>query len=986
MDKKAIFVKTNKGENEIKSKDGALSGDLKRALYLVDDKSTFDEISKRAVPSLRSVLVDVFQQLHAGGYIRDKNKPFTEPQIVAPKMVTPANGGELDFTNLGVATVPIAPQLAQEVQQVSAAAKAQAELEAAVEAAKNKARAEAEAKAEANAKLAAEAAARNKVEADLKAKQDAQAREQAELKARQELAARVRAEQIAAQAKMELEAAARAKEKADLLARQQQEEVAKAKREAELRVQQEAEAARIKAEQEAIRVNAELAAAAQAKKEAEAARVKAELEAARMKAELDAERVRAESEAKALADERIRQEAEAIRLKQEQEAARLKAEAEVKALAEAKARQETEAARLKAEEEAARVQAELAAAAQAKAEAEAARLKAEQEAARMRAELEAAKVQAELEAKVLAEERARQEKETERLKREQEEARRKSEAEIAAARLRQEQELARIKAEAKAQQEAETARVQAERAAEKIAAESAAAALAQAAAEDASKHAAQLVEQQRAEAEQAALKSVPANEAPTPAFVLPSEVASSASRGDQESQRLADEQARAWAAAEQRAKELAKSAGVKSGPQTVVAPSVEKAPPQRTAIVHRKPMPWGKMTAALCVLLVLAVFLLPYVFSANGYIAAIEQQLSAQLQRPVHIANVRASTLPLPRLQLDKVTLGVGAEVKVEKVVLTFDWLSLFAERKVIQSVEFSDVAVGAATFAGDIGVLPLMGVNKNYPVSRVIMKNVTLTGGEVVVPIFNGEMSLDDLGHPSKMNLKSVDSKLEITLLPSQDRWQISLNAQSTSLPVFSSLFFDELTAKGEITPTGANFVALDGQAYGGFFRGNAKLSWHNSWQLQGRVEAKTIELNKLFPKFGVSGELSGEGNFLTSATKLKNFSSTQQLDGVFTVKKGIVNGIDMVETVRQGERQHTSGGRTHFDELTGNFLVNATGLHVQHLKMTSGILNGAGGFEVNSGAELSGHFSVDLKARAGNSSLVLSGTLTEPNVRIGR
>jgi hypothetical protein len=100
MDNKTVFVKTSKGENEIKGHGGSLSGDLKRALFLVDDKSSFEEVSKRAAPSLRDVLPDVFAELIKGGYVRDKAKPFAEPQIVKPKIVTPESDGELDFTNL----------------------------------------------------------------------------------------------------------------------------------------------------------------------------------------------------------------------------------------------------------------------------------------------------------------------------------------------------------------------------------------------------------------------------------------------------------------------------------------------------------------------------------------------------------------------------------------------------------------------------------------------------------------------------------------------------------------------------------------------------------------------------------------------------------------------------------------------------------------------------------------------------------------------
>ncbi|MBK8570331.1 MAG: hypothetical protein IPN81_10425 [Nitrosomonadales bacterium] len=38
--------------------------------------------------------------------------------------------------------------------------------------------------------------------------------------------------------------------------------------------------------------------------------------------------------------------------------------------------------------------------------------------------------------------------------------------------------------------------------------------------------------------------------------------------------------------------------------------------------------------------------LLPYVLPMQGYVAQIEQKLSAQLQQPVHVGHLRATLLP----------------------------------------------------------------------------------------------------------------------------------------------------------------------------------------------------------------------------------------------------------------------------------------------------------------------------------------------------
>jgi len=443
MDSKAIFSKTNKGEDEARGKTAFLSGDIKRALLMVDGSSTFGEIGRRAAPSLRNALEEMLKSLEKGGFIQDKAKVGNIPKIaVPPKMAVPikkptADEGaeELDFTAAFIAPSPaeLARQHAEEAklkaQQEAEAAKQKAEQEAA-RARAEKARAEAEAKAKQQAE-----AARLKAEAEAKAKQQAEAariKAEAEAKAKREIeAARLKAQKEAEEARLKAEQeAAKARQEAEL-AKQKALAEAKAREEAERRAKEAAEAARMKAEQEAARARAELEAAKakaeaeakareeaerRAKEEAEAARMKAEQEAARVRAELEAAKAKAEAEAKA------REEAER-RSREEAELAKQKAEAEARAHEEAERR--------------------------AREEAEAARVKAEQEAARARAELEAAKIQAEAEAKA----------------REDAERRAREEVEAAKSRAQQEAETARIKSEqetSKAREEAEFAKQKAE--------------------------------------------------------------------------------------------------------------------------------------------------------------------------------------------------------------------------------------------------------------------------------------------------------------------------------------------------------------------------------------------------------------------------------------------------------------------------------------------------------------------------------------------
>ncbi len=105
MDNKTIFDKTPKGEEELRRQVSSLPENIRRALLMVDGISTFNEISKRAAPSLRHNLAGLFEELEKGGFIVDRTRSVSIPKMVMPpKIAVPpgkraeAGGAELDFT------------------------------------------------------------------------------------------------------------------------------------------------------------------------------------------------------------------------------------------------------------------------------------------------------------------------------------------------------------------------------------------------------------------------------------------------------------------------------------------------------------------------------------------------------------------------------------------------------------------------------------------------------------------------------------------------------------------------------------------------------------------------------------------------------------------------------------------------------------------------------------------------------------------------
>jgi uncharacterized protein involved in outer membrane biogenesis len=193
--------------------------------------------------------------------------------------------------------------------------------------------------------------------------------------------------------------------------------------------------------------------------------------------------------------------------------------------------------------------------------------------------------------------------------------------------------------------------------------------------------------------------------------------------------------------------------------------------------------------------------------------------------------------------------------------------------------------------------------------------------------------------------------------------------------------ILFNELNAKGEIGEGTANFTEVDAHLYGGKLVGNALLNWRNGWQMQGRLSIKAMELKEALPQFGLEGEMDGDSNFLLNGATLPQLSNAPHLNGTFVVKKGVISKMDMVETA--ANHRVTSGGRTHFDELSGTLQVENNSQHLRQLRISTGAMSANGSVDVSPGGQLSGQLSVNLKMRPGNTPLVLSGTLTEPVLR---
>ncbi|MFA6921515.1 MAG: AsmA-like C-terminal region-containing protein [Gallionella sp.] len=442
-----------------------------------------------------------------------------------------------------------------------------------------------------------------------------------------------------------------------------------------------------------------------------------------------------------------------------------------------------------------------------------------------------------------------------------------------------------------------------------------------------------------------------------------------------EARELADAQARKWEEAKLRASDA------RQAPRKVFEPPVAAAIVEKpVALPPRKPLPWGRLGAGLFVLLLAALFVVPAVLPMQAYLTGIEQSLSAKLKQPVHIGHLEGRILPAPRLLLTDVSIGDMKQIKVKQAQVGFSLSALFGQVKPVSSLELDGVEVNA--FSEVSGWLQQLAGDHQYPVARILLTQGTLDADGIGLTGVNGQLDFDPAGKFSgaKLNANAHKLELEIHATPEQ-KLQLVFSLHEGALPSLPNWVFEDLKATGELSRDELRITDLDGRIMGGALTGDVRINWRAGWRVQGALAAKVIPLqniNKL-----LSSDLDGTARFQMQAKSLDKLADAAILNGVFNVRKGLISGVDVVETARLRSRESLPGGRTHFEELSGELFYANDVYQFRPVKMNDSVVKVAGALTVNH-QQLSGNVIADLALRAGSGSVALQigGTTESPSL----
>lgn len=398
-------------------------------------------------------------------------------------------------------------------------------------------------------------------------------------------------------------------------------------------------------------------------------------------------------------------------------------------------------------------------------------------------------------------------------------------------------------------------------------------------------------------------------------------------------------------------------------------------------------MKWLKYVLMVLAPLLAIALALPLFISLEDYIPQIERDVSARLKEPVSIKSIRFSTLPVPHITVDGITIGTTDDIRLGKVQLTPDIFSLLRSTRVIKHIEIDTLALSQKM----VERIPLWSKSGNVKSPHFRIKNISVNhalihSGKASFGPFVAHVRIDNNGEPESASMATQDGKFQLLITPEQTHYRIEANAKGWTLPVGPPLVFDALSIKGVATLDDASLNQVSARLYGGTTQGNATISWRQGLQLKATLDIRQVEMRKISSmmssKTHVSGKLSATPVLSASAASMDRLMDGLHLTTPFSIRSGVLYGVDFQKAAAGMLEQGPTGGETYFDQLTGHLVMDRGSYHFTRLKIASGTLAVNGDVHVSPKRELSGRVSVQLAAVGASSRVPLnvSGTVDAP------
>jgi uncharacterized protein involved in outer membrane biogenesis len=273
--------------------------------------------------------------------------------------------------------------------------------------------------------------------------------------------------------------------------------------------------------------------------------------------------------------------------------------------------------------------------------------------------------------------------------------------------------------------------------------------------------------------------------------------------------------------------------------------------------------------------------------------------------------------------------------------------------------------------------------------VEAIKLDDVVLKLEKATLGPFDAQLSLTQDGGLEIASIVSRDGKLKALVKPQHASYLVEIHARRWTPPLGPRIHFDDLVAKGVVTPKGASFSDISAQLYGGAVTGRLVVGWQKGVQMKGSANVSSIDIGPLLKALDKPGNMSGRVNarpvFSAQAVSAEEILDALRLDTPFGVDEGVLHGIDIRRAATFGSEDGGKGGETRFDRLRGQLSIERGTRRLTRLDIVSGSLAADGNVTISPQDHLSGRLNTSIKAAsvaAVSVPLNVSGTLESPLV----
>ncbi|KRH99565.1 AsmA family protein [Curvibacter sp. PAE-UM] len=383
----------------------------------------------------------------------------------------------------------------------------------------------------------------------------------------------------------------------------------------------------------------------------------------------------------------------------------------------------------------------------------------------------------------------------------------------------------------------------------------------------------------------------------------------------------------------------------------------------------RKYLFWA--LAALVLVLAAVLLVVHRWVSTDEFRLRVEQEATAVLGVPLKLERVGLTLWPLPGVALDGVELRTRQPLKVERIELRPAWLHLLIGRVAISTLVVRRAVLPQQGIDALLASLQKIRQRDKSPQTasslhllprRTVLDELSWVDARGKAIVIQAEAQLDSDALPERLALDVVHGRLQGTRLDlrrsDELAWEVLLQVAGGTVQ-----------GRVEVQPvgeTGAEFL------------------------LKGQLQTRDVELSQLTApepteavraRQPLSGRLEASTTLSARARQPSALLDLLQTQSKFTVRKGMLHGIDLAKAVQTVGVSR--GGKTPLDTLSGQVTTRGKAIELQNLAASSGSLSATGQVSVSTTQQLGGRVNVDLGGALGVP-LLVSGTVDEPEVSL--